>query len=81
MATAKKATAKKAAAKTEKVAAPKPVKLNQPVSVTRRNGEVTPGKVIKIEDKTNGRWITVNVSQDKKKPDLVVARASAVTPR
>ena len=64
-----------------KAPAAKPVKLNQAVNVTRRNGETTPGKVVKIEDKPNGRWITVNVSIDRKKPDLVVARASAVTAR
>lgn len=75
--TATKATVKAPAAKSTV----KPVKLNQAVNVTRRNGEVTAGKVVKIEDKPNGRWITVNVSTDRKKPDLVVARASAVTAR
>lgn len=84
--TAAKPTAKpavKVAAKTPAVKTPavKPVKLNQAVNVTRRNGSVAAGKVVKIEDKPNGRWVTVNVSLDRKNPELVTARASSVTAR
>ena len=78
-----KVAAKTPAAKTPaaKTPAAKPVKLNQAVNVTRRNGSVAAGKVVKIEDKPNGRWVTVNVSLDRKNPELVTARASSVIAR
>ena len=80
---AKTPAAKTPAAKTPaaKTPAAKPVKLNQAVNVTRRNGSVAAGKVVKIEDKPNGRWVTVNVSLDRKNPELVTARASSVIAR
>lgn len=76
-----KTAAKPAAKVAAKTPAAKPVKLNQAVNVTRRNGSVVAGKVVKIEDKPNGRWVTVNVSLDRKNPELVTARASSVIAR
>ena len=78
---AKTPAAKPAAKVAAKTPAAKPVKLNQAVNVTRRNGSVAAGKVVKIEDKPNGRWVTVNVSLDRKNPELVTARASSVIAR
>lgn len=90
MATAKKTPVKTAAkaakpsfptpapVKKEKAPVVKPLKVGDRVQVTRRNNEVVTGKVTEVVDKPNGRWITTNVSTDKKRSDLVTARVSQV---
>jgi hypothetical protein len=70
-------TPKPVAKAAEPAKAPKPLKVGNQVEVTRRNGETALGRVHLVEDKPNGRWVTVNTG-DKKKPVLVTARVSQV---
>lgn len=58
----------------------KPLKPKTAVSVVRTGKLTVNGFVVKTEDKPNGRWVTVNLSNDKKKPELLTARASQVKP-
>lgn len=57
----------------------KALKRGDPVSTVRRNGEAAQGKVSSVESKPNGKWVTINTSTDKKKPDLLTVRESQVT--
>ena len=75
---AKKAPAKKAPAK----AAPKPAyrtdyKPDTRVKVTRRDGTVVSGRVVSVEKKTTGSFITVNVGT-KQVPILLALRPAKV---
>lgn len=93
MATAKKTPVKAPAAKKAAFPTPAPkggakpataakvkaLKRGDPVSTVRRNGETAEGKVSSVESKPNGKWVTINTSTDKKKPDLLTVRESQVT--
>lgn len=50
-------------------------KEGKKVEITRRNGTVAKGTVVKIDATDKGTWVSVNVG-DKKKEDIVKVRPS-----
>jgi hypothetical protein len=54
-------------------------KVGAKVTVTRRNGEKVNGKVVSVEDRRNGRWVTVNVAEPRKPAVHAVVRESQLT--
>lgn len=69
----------KAQAKAPAKKAPKPIKVGDKVTFTRRNGEAAAGKVVAVTDAANGRWLNVNVAAPKTAPKIAKVRESEVT--
>jgi len=53
-------------------------KIGAKVIATRRNGEDVGGKVIKVEDRRNGRWVTLNIAEPRQPVKELVVRESAL---
>lgn len=50
-------------------------KEGKKVEISRRNGQVAKGTVVKVDATDKGTWVSVNVG-DKKKEDIVKVRPS-----
>lgn len=55
-------------------------KVGTKVTWTRKSGEKASGKVVGVEDRANGRWVTVNTAEPRKPQELAYVRESQLKP-